>query len=112
MNEQRCVYSICRDYPPLDHKELRIWSSLYREYGEEVFTTTQEFDVSLCKAIVEDMIANGLSLTQTCVKYRITSRSRLRNWTRRYSLNKMKEKRIIKSQSERPISRSQEDKTT
>ena len=57
---------------------------LYRTYGEEVFMNNQEFGLTLRKAIIEDKLTNGLSILQTCVKYKILSRSGLRNWIRSY----------------------------
>ena len=84
VKEQRSVYSVCREYPTLDEKELRLWCALYREYGAEVFMSNQEFELTLREEIIADKISNGLSLIQTCVKYRILSRSKLRNWLRSY----------------------------
>ena len=84
VEEGKSVYSLCRTHPTLDGKELRVWSALYRAYGEEVFMNNQEFGLTLRKAIVEDKLTNGLSLVQTCVKYKILSRSVLRNWIRSY----------------------------
>ena len=46
--------------------------------------SNQEFGLTLRKEIIEDKLGNGLSLIQTCVKYRILSRSRLRNWLGSY----------------------------
>ena len=80
----RSVLSVCKFHPTLDEKELRLWCSLYREYGEDVFMNNQEFELSLRRDIIKDKISNGLSLRQTCVKYRILSRSSLRNWLRSY----------------------------
>ena len=84
VEEGRSVYSLCRIHPTLDGKELRVWSALYRTYGEGVFMNNREFGLTLRKAIVEDKLTNGLSLVQTCVKYKILSRSVLRNWIRSY----------------------------
>ena len=84
VKDKRSVYSVCREYPTLDEKELRLWCALYREYGAEVFMSNQEFELTLRKEIIADKISNGLSLIQTCVKYRILSRSNLRNWLRSY----------------------------
>ena len=80
----RSVYSVCREYPTLDEKELRLWCALYRAYGKEIFMSNQEFGLTLRRTIIADKLGNGLSLIQTCVKYRILSRSRLRNWLRSY----------------------------
>ena len=46
--------------------------------------SNQEFGLTLRRSIVADKLNNGLSLIQTCVKYRILSRSSLRNWLRSY----------------------------
>lgn len=106
VEEGRSVYSVLRKYPILDEKELRLWSALYREHGEEVFMSNQEFPITLRRKIVEDKIGNGLSLIQTCVKYKILHRSNLRNWLRSYkSGNLMKQgskkgKNITSSSSE------------
>ena len=84
VEEGRSVLSVCRIHPTLDEKELRLWCRLYRTYGEEVFMHNQEFGLTLQKAIIEDKLTNGLSIIQTCVKYKILSRSGLRNWIRSY----------------------------
>ena len=84
LKEKRSVYSVCREYPTLDEKELRLWCALYREYGKEVFMSNQEFGLTLRKDIIADKISNGLSVLQACVKYRILSRSNFRNWLRSY----------------------------
>ena len=84
VEEGRSVLSVCRLHPTLDEKELRLWCMLYRTYGEEVFMNNQEFGLTLRKAIIEDKLTNGLSIIQTCVKYKILSRSGLRNWLRSY----------------------------
>lgn len=68
----------------LDIKEVVVWCALFRTYGAEVFTSPQDFDISLRERIVEDHLKNGLSLTQTCVKYKILRRSTLRNWIHLY----------------------------
>ena len=82
VEEGKSVYKLSRIYPDLDDKELRLWSSLYRVYGEEVFMSNQEFGLTLRRKIIADKLNNGLSLIQTCVKYKILSRSSLRNWLR------------------------------
>ena len=84
VKEKRSVYSVSREYPTLDEKELRLWCALYRAYGAEVFMSNQEFGLTLRKEIIEDKLMNGLGHIQTCVKYKILSRCRLRNWLRSY----------------------------
>lgn len=84
VEDGRSVLSVCRFHPTLDEKELRLWSSLYRVYGEEVFMSNQEFGLTLRRNIIADKLNNGLSVIQTCVKYKILSRSSLRNWLRSY----------------------------
>lgn len=91
------VYGLCRQYPTLDEKELRLWCALYREYGTSIFSEDQKFEVTLQKKIIEDMLESGMSVRQTCVKYRITSRSRLRNWIRSYESGAMNEKKRRKA---------------
>ena len=49
----------------LDIKEVVVWCALFRTYGAEVFTSPQDFDISLRERIVEDHLKNGLSLTHT-----------------------------------------------
>ena len=68
----------------LDIKEVVVWCALFREYGADVFTSMQDFDASARERIVEDHLRNGLSLTQTCVKYKILRRATLRNWIHLY----------------------------
>ena len=84
VEDGRSVLSVCRFHPTLDEKELRLWSSLYRVYGEEVFMSNQEFGLTLRRNIIADKLNNGLSLIQTCVKSKILSRSSLRNWLQSY----------------------------
>lgn len=84
VKEKRSVYSVCREYPTLDEKELRLWCALYRAYGKEIFMSNQEFGLTLRRNIIADKLSSGLSLVQTCVKYKILSRSSLRNWLRSY----------------------------
>ena len=80
---------MCREYPTLDEKDLRIWCALYREYGTSVFLESREFDISLQNKIVEDKLQSGYSIREICVKYRITSRGRLRNWIKSYKSGRM-----------------------
>lgn len=96
------VYGVCRQYPSLDEKELRVWCALYQEYGAYVFSEEREFDVTLQKRIVEDKLQSGLSIRQTCVKYQITSRSRLRNWIRAYKTGRMENKK--RNKKAKPLS--------
>lgn len=99
----KSVYEVCRNNPTLDEKELRVWCALYRAYGTSVFSQSQEFDVTLQNRIIMDKLESGLSLRQTCVKYRITSRSRLRNWIKSYKSSIMNEKKRRKKRiSEAP----------
>ena len=93
----KSVYEVCRNNPTLDEKELRVWCALYREYGTAVFSQSQEFDVTLQNKIIMDKLESGLSLRQTCVKYQITSRSRLRNWIKSYKSGIMNEKKRRKN---------------
>ena len=94
VEEGRSVLSVCRIHPTLDEKELRLWCRLYRTYGEGVFMNNREFGLTLRKAIIKDKLTNGLSIIQTCVKYKILSRSGLRNWIRSYRSDiSMKRKR-------------------
>ena len=88
VEDGQSVYSVCREFSPLDEKELRVWCALYRQYGATAFAEEQEFDLSLQKKIVEDKLQSSFSIRDICVKYRITSRSRLRNWIRTYKMGK------------------------
>ena len=55
--------------------------------------------------IVEDKLQNGLTLTQTCLKYKILHRSSLRNWIRQYKygrLEPMSDKKKDKKREAKP----------
>lgn len=73
----------------LDLKEVVVWCALYRSYGPAVFDSAIEYSGLMSKKIVEDHLKNGLSLTQTCVKYKILHRYSLRNWIRLYRQGKL-----------------------
>lgn len=79
INGENSLRGISRLYG-LDPKEVVVWRSLYRTYGEKVFNTRQVYSQSLRESIVRDRLKNGLSLTEICVKYKILHRSTLRNW--------------------------------
>ena len=68
----------------LDEKEVAVWCALYLSYGKDVFATPLKYGGSQVKEIVEDYLLSGMSLTQTCVKYKILHRSTLRDWIRHY----------------------------
>ena len=101
---KRSVCSVCREYPTLDEKELRLWCALYREYGQEVFMSNQEFGLTLRKDIILDKISNGLSLLQTCVKYRILRRSSLKNWLRSYKSGHLMKQSTKRKKANSPLS--------
>ena len=68
----------------LDEKEIGIWLMLYRCYGASVFYKKPAYSREERADIAADKVKNGLTLAQTCVKYKILHRSSLRNWIRLY----------------------------
>lgn len=90
----------------LDEKEISLWLAQYRFYGPTVFDDEVTFSRAEQLHIVEDKIKNGLSLTQTCIKYKILHRSTLRNWIRLYNegrLESMADKENKKKKQETPL---------
>lgn len=83
----------------LDVKEVTVWCALYRTYGSDVFDSVVDYDGPMRKKIVEDHLVTELSLTETCVKYKIPHRSTLRDWVRHYRNGKPFEmkKKIVKT---------------
>jgi transposase len=75
--------NVCETFK-LDPKDVVVWHNLYRVYGESVFYEEQDFDSATVQLAVLDHLS-GLSLTKTCVKYKILHISTLRNWKRSYS---------------------------
>jgi len=68
-----------------DVKELRLWVRLYDMYGEEVFSLPQDYDPVAIRYILRERRSGGLSLMQTCVRYKILRRCTLRYWERNAS---------------------------
>lgn len=77
----------------IDDSEVRVWKALYRVYGPSVFYNKQEFSSEYRTFIIETMLREDLSLTETCVRYKILRRTTLRNWIRTYSKSNPMEKR-------------------
>ena len=74
---------ICRRYG-FDPHDVVLWCKLYLTYGGQIFNAEQNFSAPMRKRIVEDRIYNALSITETCVKYKILQRSSLKNWMHNY----------------------------
>lgn len=68
----------------IDEKEISLWLTLYRFYGASVFDKEPTYSRDERLAIAADKVKNGLTLAQTCVKYKILHRSSLRNWIQQY----------------------------
>lgn len=75
----------------LDEKEISLWLAHYRLYGPTVFDQEQTYTLEERSGIVEDKQQNGLTLKQTCLKYKILHRSSLRNWIRQYKDGRLKQ---------------------
>ena len=89
----------------IDEKEISLWLAQYRLYGSEVFGQEQIYTLMERYYIVEDKLQNGLTLTQTCLKYKILHRSSLRNWIRQYKygrLEPMSDKKKDKKREAKP----------
>lgn len=89
----------------LDEKEISLWLAHYRLYGAAVFCHDQTYTLEERVNIVEDKLRNGLTITQTCLKYKILHRSSLRNWIRQHKdgrLQPMSDKKKDKKRHTKP----------
>lgn len=80
----------------IDEKEVCLWLAHYRLYGSSVFKQEKAYSQQDRLHIVEDKLKKGLTITETCLRYKILHRSTLRNWIRQYRngrLELMKDKR-------------------
>lgn len=107
----RSVASYSRLYE-LDSKEVYLWYAHYRLYGPKFFDQQQTYTSEMRIRIVEDKLNNGLSMTETCLKYKILHRYTLRKWIRRYKNSRLEQmtkkkptnKQTIKQDNERNTS--------
>lgn len=98
----------------LDEKEICLWLAQYRFYGSSVFDEEPRYSHEERINIVEDKLRNMLTLTQTCVKYKILHRSSLRNWIRQYKdgrLKPMSDKMSNKKKGPNGLNRSEDAAT-
>lgn len=89
----------------LDVKEICLWLAHYRMYGSTAFIHEPVYTREEQVKIVEDKLQKGLTLTQTCLKYKILHRSSLRNWIRLYKdgrLNPMSDKKSAPKNQGKP----------
>lgn len=64
---------------------LYLWISLYEEWGHAIFDTSYTSHSPTFKLeVLNDMADTGRSLTQTAVKYRLTSTGMIANWKRAF----------------------------
>lgn len=75
----------------IDEKEISLWLAQYRLYGATVFDQEMIYTQQERKHIVEDKLKNALTLTETCLKYKILHRSSLRNWIRQYKNGRLEQ---------------------
>ena len=70
---------------------IKAWLRLYEIEGIQGLVPqshNQNYPVNLKRMAVEEYLAGGVSLSQICKKYKIRSRSQLRDWIRRYNSGK------------------------
>ena len=104
------IKDVCRRIK-VDRRELQMWVELYKNYGDEVFLNEPDYSWEERFRIVEDMVTNGLSLREICVKYKIVHRFALRRWNRYYNAGpEVKEKKINGSRKVSERRRSQEER--
>lgn len=69
-----------------DVHQVQLYVALYNLYGyrEILKNTDRIYTEEFREMVIVDMAKNGLSLLETCVKYRITKRATLRSWKKKY----------------------------
>ena len=95
----------------IDVKEISLWLTLYRFYGASVFDMEPTYSHEEQMKIAADKVKNGLTLAQTCVKYKILHRSSLRNWIRQYKACRV-EPMSAKNKKKKTVSSAPDEATT
>ena len=70
----------------LHKSNLQFWLKLYEYYGEQGLrgVSQKSFTIEEKIAIIQEYQQSGLSLTDTCVKYRISNPSVLSTWNNKF----------------------------
>lgn len=73
----------------LDKSSLKFWVKLYEYYGEQGLRglAQKSFTIEEKIAIIQEYQQSGLSLMDTCVKYRISNPSVLSIWNNKFQRN-------------------------